>query len=617
MVHLILSSPRGNQGLRYFPYSGYLGLTPVNIEGVIGTKLDSDLKPLQAKSISVSVRCYESRHGRVNIIQSNILAEYTQVLWSKPDNVDYDAISDLEFPFQITLPVDTAGFSTSVFVDYRCLWRVEAVLEHAPIYGVGSFQVKHFELPLIRYDVPSYEQNPPKPVLSLQTTKPKAPQIRYCVHSPASPVGPLDLVSVPIYLQPLESNVHIRSASLTIERRIQFDEITQSHACNSPPSSPMPHINASKIKTTFPPPQPQFAFLPSPSPVSHSTIVSHQDLNNAHISGTSSIASLASSNASSDKVTADGKRSFIAPGISSSSSRTLNSPKTVSNLIAGAESSGRFSKDCNGVWSKILTLQWPAAKSHSRWAIGETIRSNLVSVKFFVRVKVVVSSPAGVGCIELAEKELLVVSTNETERQLAISKFTQSAKLGTIRSKSKSPRWSRKEREGILPSPHPSSPSSHSENVHKSHSSGARTSTLKLRRPHTSAGPRDKTNNITGNSHTLSRNHPGAEAAEDPLGHALWKRRTDVDAHSETSDFAWEPDHNLEQSTLASAPSENSTIISGGYTDTESDDVREWEEELARIEMRSRRSSDLLGFSGKRKRSAGLSVTVPTEKQQG
>ena len=33
--------------------------------------------------------------------------------------------------------------------------------------------------------------------------------------------------------------------------------------------------------------------------------------------------------------------------------------------------------------------------------------------------------------------------------------------------------------------------------------------------------------------------------------------------------------------------------------------MREWEEELARIEMRSRRSSDLLGFSGKRKRSTG------------
>jgi hypothetical protein len=34
--------------------------------------------------------------------------------------------------------------------------------------------------------------------------------------------------------------------------------------------------------------------------------------------------------------------------------------------------------------------------------------------------------------------------------------------------------------------------------------------------------------------------------------------------------------------------------------------MKEWEEELARIEMRSRHSSDLLGFSGKRKRSTGV-----------
>jgi len=49
MVHLILSSTKGmflllslilssyfntgNQGLRYFPYTGYLGLTPIRVEG--------------------------------------------------------------------------------------------------------------------------------------------------------------------------------------------------------------------------------------------------------------------------------------------------------------------------------------------------------------------------------------------------------------------------------------------------------------------------------------------------------------------------------------------------------------------------------------------------------
>jgi hypothetical protein len=43
------------------------------------------------------------------------------------------------------------------------------------------------------------------------------------------------------------------------------------------------------------------------------------------------------------------------------------------------------------MWSKTLTLQWPAAKTHSRWTIGETITSELASVKFFVRAKVFIS----------------------------------------------------------------------------------------------------------------------------------------------------------------------------------------------------------------------------------
>jgi len=38
-----------------------------------------------------------------------------------------------------------------------------------------------------------------------------------------------------------------------------------------------------------------------------------------------------------------------------------------------------------------------------------------------------------------------------------------------------------------------------------------------------------------------------------------------------------------------------------------SDSMREWEQELAKIEMKSRRSSDLLGFFGKKKRPEMLS----------
>lgn len=48
-----------------------------------------------------------------------------------------------------------------------------------------------------------------------------------------------------------------------------------------------------------------------------------------------------------------------------------------------------------------------------------------------------------------------------------------------------------------------------------------------------------------------------------------------------------------------------STSSVSSSAESQSDEVREWEEELARIEVQSRRLSDMLGFACKRKRVAG------------
>jgi hypothetical protein len=98
----------------------------------VRTKLDADLRTLQATSLTISIRCYESRIGRVNILQSNILVDHTQVLWSKSDDVEYEPVGNLDYPFRLTLPTKIGGFSTAVFVDYRCMWRVEAGVYSIP-----------------------------------------------------------------------------------------------------------------------------------------------------------------------------------------------------------------------------------------------------------------------------------------------------------------------------------------------------------------------------------------------------------------------------------------------------------------------------------------------------
>src|ERR1700683_72659 len=161
---------------------------------------------LPAKSITVSVRCYESRLGRVNAMLTKVLADYTQVVWVKTEGREWDDVGDSEYPFRITVPTKVAGHSTAHFQDYRVWWRVEACMyflkiwcgglnsamsrlgvTHMPSAGVGTPLMKHFALPFIRYDIPPHPFTPSSPSshLGCQTTKPRAPTVRYRLSVPA------------------------------------------------------------------------------------------------------------------------------------------------------------------------------------------------------------------------------------------------------------------------------------------------------------------------------------------------------------------------------------------------------------------------------------------------
>ncbi|TFY74647.1 hypothetical protein EWM64_g9364 [Hericium alpestre] len=98
-------------GSRYFPHHGYLGLTPITVQGSVCTRIDSDGKPLSAKSLTVAVRCYETRHGLRGAADSAPLA-------------------DFEASFRITVPRDAPGHSTAYYQDYRVFWRVESLTIH-------------------------------------------------------------------------------------------------------------------------------------------------------------------------------------------------------------------------------------------------------------------------------------------------------------------------------------------------------------------------------------------------------------------------------------------------------------------------------------------------------
>ncbi|GAW08460.1 hypothetical protein LENED_010519 [Lentinula edodes] len=350
-----------------------------------------------------------------------MVVDYTQVLWSKPDGNEFFDLGEVECPFRITVPPRSGGFSTVSFVEYRCVWRVEASISHAHISGIGTRLTKHVDLPLVRYDLPAFLPSPriymhiTAAYLDRVVTKPKGLALQYTVWAPREPIGPTDLLPISIHVLPKERNISIRSATVVVERRIQFNES----------QSPVSASSSSAI--------------PISPTLSFSTMTSPQ-------SGYPSSVSLAS----------DVRPLLPQPQYSrdrSDSSESLVG-KPIVLPIAASESSGPFSQAENGIWSKTLTVQWPSAKPSSRWGIGETIHSDLVSVRFFARVKIIVTGPHSTESFELDEEEIFTTSTNDAERRLAISK-TRSQSSSEARSKSKSPRRTRRKLEDS-PEPVPS-----------------------------------------------------------------------------------------------------------------------------------------------------------------
>lgn len=335
MVLLSIHPANGNTGSRYFSYSGYLALTPCTVQGcpslpifilsfthpspVVKVKRGEELKPLAAKTLTVAVRCYESRLSRTNVIATNVVVNQSLVLWEKSPASASAEVPDGEYSFKLIIPPDTPGLTTTIFQEYRAYWRVEAVLEHLPVFGVGNRLVKHFELPLLRYHAPSRSLSISPPPLEpiLQSSKSHLP-IYHCTFSTpplSSPIGPGDLVSVFIQLQPIDPSFSIRSATMSIERRLDL------------------RTPVDNLPTHTPSPTP-----PDVSTESFSSLPDHS--------------------------------------LSKSASTTIVTSQTLELTLSPT-----------GVLSKTITVQWPLRKPHS-WTIGETMSSDLATVKFYIRLRV-------------------------------------------------------------------------------------------------------------------------------------------------------------------------------------------------------------------------------------
>lgn len=191
----------------------------------------------------------------------------------------------------------------------------------------------------------------------------------------------------------------------------------------------------------------------------------------------------------------------------------------------------------------------------------------------------VFSPQTGHETIEIAEREVTVVSTNQSERQVASAKSI--GKTSSSRSKSRSPHCKR-----IGPTSPSSQPGASTSYIPKPVKSSpppvGRPRLKSSRRPHASAGPRDASNLQFYSERELKEKSidPGDRVSPStgPLSKTSSAGQVFRDSHIRT---------------IVHHDGNNHIT----FQPISLDHVRDWEDELARIELRSRRrTADMLGF---------------------
>jgi hypothetical protein len=261
---------------------------------------------------------------------------------------------------------------------------IVSVVHHIPLVGVGSRMIKGYSLSLTRYDTSHWSLRTPTPVssyLNLSIAAPKTPRLRYSMVLPRKPTGPTESVSVLLSLLPEDPSVVVRSATLIVERRIELNR-TFAPSIAFPSVSPLDSLYSSSIQ-------------PSTSTVCGRDPIYFDDQSSQSMVSSTVSASSSATSFFPDTSTLFSSRQPSLLTIDTASSTTVQfpslpaevPPKTVTACVAGAEST-HFTRDENGMWTKTLSFQWPAAKSSFRWAMGETVHTEMASVRFFIRAKV-------------------------------------------------------------------------------------------------------------------------------------------------------------------------------------------------------------------------------------
>jgi hypothetical protein len=127
MVVVVLSPHKVGAHARAFPYTGYLGLSPVSIQGAIRLKVEEDNLAVDACDVRVRARCYELDRSPSVARKPTVVCEFEHVVWRAAGDAEYESLGNFTSPFRIVIPPEAARTvpSTLAYKAWRVWWCLE------------------------------------------------------------------------------------------------------------------------------------------------------------------------------------------------------------------------------------------------------------------------------------------------------------------------------------------------------------------------------------------------------------------------------------------------------------------------------------------------------------
>ncbi|EGG04694.1 uncharacterized protein MELLADRAFT_108249 [Melampsora larici-populina 98AG31] len=233
--------PRRGKCATFFPHAGYLGISPVFVEGQIRAhEHPQEKEVVKALQISIRLRCYEEA-GLLNHISPQrqetssihptdrsrskttpVLWETSEVVWraSQADSMgcgssDYIKVGDFEAKWKLVIPASPSIAGAMTFKDWRTWWQVEAVIQrphpHPPITKSYPLNIRNFRCPQV-----------PKTLICLDEVVKDLPMV-YSISTPAH-VSCGDTITIPIVVSPISKHhsfaIKAIKGTVTLERII-------------------------------------------------------------------------------------------------------------------------------------------------------------------------------------------------------------------------------------------------------------------------------------------------------------------------------------------------------------------------------------------------------------